>query len=265
MRLTSIASGSSGNCIYAGSDHTHILIDSGISGKRIEQGLRSIEVDPSELDGILITHEHTDHIQGLGVMARRYHIPIYTTEKTIDYLKECSGLGCIDLGLFHNIIPQKDFQIGDLSICAHRIWHDALDPVCYTIQQAYKKVSIATDLGDYNDELIEQLKECDILFVEANHDSKMLEVGPYPFQLKKRIMGQFGHLSNDRCGDLINLLYSERLRYVFLGHLSKENNFPALAYETIKLALNQKDESIFRQIQLQVANRDAVSEVAVVR
>jgi phosphoribosyl 1,2-cyclic phosphodiesterase len=265
MRLTSIASGSSGNCIYVGSEDTHILIDSGISGKRIEQGLQSIEVDPSELDGILITHEHTDHIQGLGVMARRYGVPIYATEKTGDYLKECSGVGCIDCGLFQTIIPEQNFKIGDFTIDAHRIWHDAVDPVCYTIQQDDTKASIATDLGDYNTELIDQLKECDILFIEANHDSRMLEVGPYPYQLKKRIMGQFGHLSNDRCGDLINQLYSERLKHVFLGHLSKENNFPALAYETVKLALNQNNESILRQIQLQVANRDTISAVAVAR
>lgn len=265
MRLTSIASGSSGNCIYVGSEDTHLLIDSGISGKRIEQGLASLEVDPTDLAGILITHEHMDHIQGLGVMARRYGIPIYTTEKTSQCILETSSVGKIDPALFQYIIPEQDFTIGDLTVDAHAIWHDATDPVCYTVQHQDTKASIATDLGDYNEKLVDKLKDCDILFVEANHDSRMLEAGPYPYPLKQRIMGQYGHLSNDCCGDFIGKLCSDRLSNVFLGHLSKENNFPELAYETVRLALNHFDQTILEQIHLQVAKRDVISPVAIAR
>ena len=139
MRLTSIASGSSGNCIYVGSGNTHLLIDSGISGKRIEQGLSSLSVSPEDLSGILVTHEHTDHIQGLGVMARRYHLPVYMTEKTGQCILETQNLGNLDPGLFQYITPEQEFKVGDLAVDAHAIWHDAADPVCYTVRDGDTK------------------------------------------------------------------------------------------------------------------------------
>lgn len=262
MKVTSFASGSSGNCIYAGSDNTHLLIDSGISAKRIENGLKELELTGKDLDGILVTHEHVDHINGIGVMARRYGVPVYTTSGTKQAILETKSVGKIDADLIRVIQPEQDFTIKDFTINATSIWHDAAEPVCYSLYQDGKKASIATDLGDYNQHIIEKLKDSDLLFIEANHDIKMLEVGPYPYYLKRRILGKQGHLSNERAGQFIEELWNDRLKYIFLGHLSKENNFEELAYETVKLELtNSTVGKKTGEVPIQVARRDRVSEL----
>lgn len=265
MRLTSIASGSSGNCIYVGSKEANILVDAGISGKKIENGLKQLEVDPKNLDGILVTHEHIDHIAGLGVMARRYHLPLYMTEKTADAVLHTKSVGKIEKDLFQTICPNRPFRIKDMNIDATSIWHDAADPVCYTMESEGVKASVATDMGNYHEGIVEKLKGSDILFVEANHDINMLQVGPYPYYLKQRILGNRGHLSNERSGQLLCDVVSNNTREVFLGHLSKDNNYSELAYETVKLSLLEQgmgsDEFKFN---MQVAKRDMVSGLAVV-
>ena len=259
MNLCSIASGSSGNCIYVGSDHTSLLVDVGISKKRIEEGLRSIDRSCQECDGILITHEHTDHIKGLGVLSRRYGLPVFATGKTIDAIFEYKNLGKVDRSLFQSIEADHPFWIGDIKIEASRVWHDAADPVCYSFWSNGSKASIATDLGDYDEYLVEKIYGSDILFVEANHDVNMLQVGRYPYYLKRRILGRNGHLSNERCAQLIQDTATEGTRKVYLGHLSKENNYEKLAYETVKVSLPDKAE-----LPLEVAKRDAVSSVTIV-
>lgn len=265
MKLTSIASGSSGNCIYVGSDKANILIDAGISGKRIETGLKAIEVDPKAIDGILVTHEHIDHIAGLGVMARRYKLPLYMTEMTAQAVLNTKSVGKINTDLFQIIKPDQPFKIGDLSIDPTRIWHDAADPVCYSLERGDVKASVATDLGNYHEGIVEKVKGSDILFVEANHDIAMLEVGPYPYYLKQRILGNHGHLSNDRSGEFLCDVISENTKHIFLGHLSKENNFPELAYETVKLSLMEHGlDPKANKIHLAVAKRDEVSHLAIV-
>ncbi len=265
MDLVSIASGSSGNCIYVGSKKTSLLVDAGVSGKKIEQGLKSIKKEASKIDGILVTHEHLDHISGLGVMARRYHLPIFATSDTIDMILTTKNLGKLDKSLFHSIKKDSPFVIGDLKIEASATWHDAIDPVCYTFFQNDIKAAIATDMGDYDEYLTEKLKDCDILFLEANHDIHMLEVGPYPYQLKRRILSKRGHLSNERAGQLLASLMSDRLKNVFLGHLSKENNYEELAYETVKLELFMQNKSIENtNIHLEVARKDTPSTMATV-
>ncbi|MDO4942877.1 MAG: MBL fold metallo-hydrolase [Lachnospiraceae bacterium] len=260
MRLTSIASGSSGNCIYVGSDEANILVDAGISGKRIENGLKELSVDPKSLDAILVTHEHIDHIAGLGVMARRYHLPLYMTEKTAEAVLHTKSVGKIDTDLFEMIRPNRPFKIKDMSIDATSIWHDAADPVCYSIESKGVKASVATDLGNYYEGIVEKTKDSDILFVEANHDINMLQVGPYPYYLKQRILSNRGHLSNDRSAQFLADIISKNTREVFLGHLSKENNYAELAYETVKLSL--QEQGIFSGFKMQVAKRDEVSELA---
>lgn len=265
MRLTSIASGSSGNCIYVGSDEANILVDAGISGKRIENGLKALSVDPKSLDGILVTHEHADHIAGLGVMARRYKLPLYMTEETAKAVIHTKSVGKIDPDLFEMIRPNHPFKIKDLSIDATSIWHDAADPVCYSIECKGVKASVATDMGNYHEAIVEKTKDSDILFVEANHDIHMLQVGPYPYYLKQRILSNRGHLSNDRTAQFLGDIISKNTREVFLGHLSKENNYSELAYETVRLSLIEQgvlpDEFHFH---LQVAKRDEVSGLAVI-
>ena len=147
MRLCSIASGSSGNCVYVGSDATHLLVDVGISGKRTESGLKELGLSGRDIDGILITHEHADHINGLGVLARKYEIPIYATAGTIRALKNCNSLGDLEEGIFHEVWEDKKLTLKDLVINPMRISHDAAQPVGYRISYGNKRVAICTDLG----------------------------------------------------------------------------------------------------------------------
>lgn len=262
MRLCSIASGSSGNCIYVGSDATHILVDAGISGKRITEGVHSLDLDLNQLDGILITHEHSDHIAGLGVLARKCNIPIYATQKTIDAIKWTSSVGKIDETLFQVIYPDERFILKDLRIRPIRISHDAADPVAYRIEHEHSSTVIMTDLGCYNDYIVESMKHADMLLIEANHDVNMLQVGPYPYPLKRRILGDRGHLSNELCGQLLGKVLHDDVSHILLGHLSKENNIPELAYETVRVEIGMGDNPYSADdFPITVARRDARSQV----
>lgn len=234
MEICSIASGSSGNCICAGTQNCHLMIDAGISGKRIEAGLNSVGLKTNEMEGVLITHEHSDHISGLGVIARRYGLPIYGTKGTLEAIAATSSVGKIDPSLFHVIEPDVDVTIGELIVHPIRTSHDAADPVAYILKSEGQKIGIITDLGKYDDYIIEKLQGLDILLLEANHDVHMLEVGSYPYQLKRRILGEKGHLSNELSGQLLGEVLHDQMKAVILGHLSKENNYEELAYETVR-------------------------------
>ena len=205
MRLCSIASGSSGNCIYVGDDHTHLLVDTGISKKRIEEGLKELDIKGEELDGILITHEHIDHIQGLGVFSRRYEIPVYATRGTIEGIKSCRSLGSLPEGLLHPVEMDQGFALGGMEVRPFAISHDANEPSGFRIENGKKAVAVATDLGMYDGYTVENLKGLNGVVLEANHDIHMLEVGPYPYPLKRRVMGDKGHLSNEWSGKNINV------------------------------------------------------------
>lgn len=262
MRLCSIASGSSGNCIYVGTDSTHILVDTGISGKRTEAGLNSLGVTMRDVDGILVTHEHIDHISGLGVLARKYSVPIYATKKTIEQIKKTKSVGVIDDDLFCEIIPDEKFTIKDLTMNPMRVSHDAADPVAYRIRHGEKKVGIITDLGIYNDYTVECLKGMDAVLLEANHDIHMLQVGPYPYYLKQRILGERGHLSNELSGRLLSRILHDDMKAIVLGHLSKENNMAELAYETVRVEVTMADNKYkANDFPIHVANRSEVSQV----
>lgn len=256
MRLMSIASGSSGNCIFVGNDRTSVLVDVGISRKRISEGLSGVDMDFKDIDAIVITHEHIDHVRSLGVISRSCKIPIFATGDTCKALLHMPELGEFDKGLLHPIEPEVDFAVGDIRLRAHSIWHDASDPVCYSLYADDKKVSVATDMGGYDDYTIHSLKDSDALLVEANHDVRMLEAGRYPYQVKRRILGDRGHLSNEMSGRLIRALLNSHIKAILLGHLSGENNYPALAYETVKAELlgNPFTDDV-REFNLQVAGR----------
>lgn len=260
MRLCSLYSGSSGNCIYIGSEQANILVDVGVSTKKVVEALQTIDVKPEEIDGILITHEHSDHIGGLGVFLRKYNIPVYGTSKTLEAVTNYKNLGKVDFGLFHSISPEVSFSLKDIYIKAVSTWHDAADPVCYTISDENKKISIATDLGDYDDHIVNALSGCDAMLIEANHDIRMLEVGPYPYVLKKRILSKYGHLSNERGGQLVRQLLNDHIKGIYLGHLSKENNYPDLAYEAVKNELfgNPYSKDV-RDFNIMVAKRSECS------
>lgn len=260
MKLCSIASGSSGNCIYVGNQNTNLLVDVGISGKRIEQGLQSIDVDPRSLDGILVTHEHSDHVSAIGVMARRYNVPIYATAETISAILRSKTVGKISEDLFRYIEPDTSFEIKDVVVNPFSISHDASNPVCYTFETSGRKLGIATDLGKYDEYIVSSLRGCEAMLLEANHDINMLQVGSYPYHLKRRILGDRGHLSNENSGKLICELLNANLKHIFLGHLSKENNYPELAYETVKVELENYHKNVLDHLQLSVAKRDEPSD-----
>jgi len=262
MRLCSIASGSSGNCIYIGSDNTHLLVDTGISKKRIEEGLCELSVSGDELAGILITHEHSDHIQGLGVFSRRYHIPIYASKGTIEGIRSCKTLGDVDVELLHPIETDVEMMIGDVMVKPFAISHDANEPTGFRVEHSGKSIAIATDLGMYDEYIVENLQYLNALVLEANHDVHMLEVGPYPYPLKRRVLGEKGHLSNELSGRLLCRILHDELKHIILGHLSKENNFPELAYETVKLEVTMGNTPYKgSEIPLTVAKRDQISEI----
>lgn len=210
-----------------------VLIDTGISRKRIVDGLHEIDRKPEELKGILITHEHSDHIKGLGVMSRKYHIPIYATAGTIDGIRNSTSLGQIDEDLFHTIRADGKFQIEDLEVEPFAISHDAAEPVAYRLDNGEKSVAVVTDLGYYDEKIVSHLKDLDGVLLESNHDIHMLQVGSYPYYLKQRILGNRGHLSNENAGRLLCEILNDRIKTILLGHLSRENNYEALAYETV--------------------------------
>ena len=261
MRLCSIASGSSGNCIYVGSEATHLLVDVGISGKKIEAGLHSLGLTGHDIDGILVTHEHSDHIAGLGVLSRKYGIPIFATRGTIGAILKNGGKNAPESSFFHEIEADSRLIIKDLAVSPMRISHDAAEPVAYRIGYGGKRVAVCTDLGVYNDYTVECLRGMDALLLEANHDVNMLQVGPYPYYLKQRILGDRGHLSNENSGRLLSRILHDDLKAILLGHLSKENNYERLAYETVRLEVTLGDNPYKgSDFPMYVAKREEISE-----
>lgn len=245
MKLASISSGSKGNCILVNNESTSILVDAGISKKRIEEGLDSFGKKPEEIDGIVITHEHSDHIKGLGVFLRKYKIPVYGTEKTIEYILNSSTVGNVDTDLFYVVKPENDFSIGDIELMPVHISHDAVDPVCYRFSAGQKSCAVVTDLGEYDQRIVAYMQKLNAILIESNHDIGMLQTGPYPYHLKQRIWGNKGHLSNETCGRLLNDLISDKLSHIILGHLSEENNYPDLAYEAVRNEINFCDNDFY--------------------
>ncbi len=262
MRLCSIASSSSGNCIYVGSEATHLLVDVGISAKRIEAGLKEIGLKMGDIDGILITHEHADHIAGLGVLLRKYEIPVYATRGTIGAIVNNRSLGYVDEELLCEIRPDQRFGLKDVNVSPFRISHDAAEPVAYKVCYGSKRVGICTDLGVYNDYIVENLRGMDALLLEANHDVNMLQVGPYPYYLKQRILGERGHLSNENAGRLLSRIVHDNLKTIMLGHLSKENNIPDLAYEAVRMEITMGENPYSaNDFDMLVAPRSEVSRM----
>ncbi len=264
LAFCSLASGSSGNCQLIATDNTKLLVDAGMSGKYIKASLESINIQMSDLKGILLTHEHADHISGLGVLMRRYKVPLYVTQKTWDVVK--GKVGNIDESLLHVYDRIQDLTIGDIYIQSTSVPHDAVDPLCYAFLSGNAKVGIATDLGSVTDDVIHLFKDCDLLMLEANHDIEMLKTGPYPMMLKHRILSENGHLSNDDAGYVAKeIMKHGRVKRLILAHLSKENNFPDLAYETVKSILDEDQMKVGIDVQLDLTYRDRIGQLYVIR
>ena len=262
MRFRSIASGSSGNCIYTGTDRTHILIDAGISCKRIEQSLNALGISGTELSAILVTHEHSDHIQGLKVLSKHCRVPIYGTAGTIDAIRAGDREGVIDPSLFRVIRKNSDFVVGDYQVRVVPTSHDAADPCAYRLEAFGKAVAVMTDLGTFGEEQVRALSGLSGLLLESNHDIRMLETGSYPYVLKRRILSDFGHLSNEMSGRLLDRVLSPDLQFVLLGHLSEENNYPDLALLSVKNEIDlSESEWKSADFKIEVAGRHEPSAV----
>lgn len=233
MRICSIASGSSGNCTYIGSENTHILIDAGSSGKKIEEGLNELGLTGQDIDAIFITHEHIDHIGALGVFARKYGTNIFATDGTL--LGTIRRIGDVKNLNLNAIRCKMEYEIGDLKVKGIKIPHDTLEPCAYTVEHSGKKMGVLTDLGMYNDEIIEAYKGISAMVIESNHDERLLRSGPYPLYLQNRILSGKGHLSNTDCNKLLREIVTQDTEYIFLGHLSEENNRPELALSANKM------------------------------
>lgn len=261
VKFCSLFSGSSGNALFIGTEKTKLLIDAGLSGKRILEALCSIGENPAELSAILISHEHIDHVRGAGILSRKQNIPIYANESTWCSM-EC-GLGPVKLENRVTFCTGKEFEIGDICIEPFSIPHDAAEPVGYSFFAQGKRITTATDIGHMNDDILSHIEGNDLLLLESNHDIEMLKMGPYPWHLKKRIMGDHGHLSNESCAEVIAYLAEKGGKRFILGHLSNENNFPELAYQTTLNALNEKKIAVGCDVTLEVASRDRVGSVKI--
>ena len=253
MRLCSIASGSSGNCIYVGTDTTHILVDVGISGKKTEVGLNSLGICCRDLDGIFITHEHSDHISGLNTLKKQLDFQLCTTERTGRQLRyRMTGLE----DRLHTFQPGESIIVGSLCIESFPTLHDCVSPVGYAVTDGKgTKMALATDLGVVTEAVERGIAGAQLTITEANYDPDMLRSGPYPGFLKERILGDHGHLSNEMGGALALHAVKHGARRVILGHLSQENNTPRMAYTAVERALTSGGVRIGADAELSVAPR----------
>ena len=257
LRFSPLFSGSSGNATYVGCDDAQILVDAGLSGTRVTQELARIGVEPAQLDAILVTHEHADHIKGIGILSRKYDLPVYATEGTWQAMY--GKVGAIADKNRVIIEPEQDFFMGSIDIMPFPTPHDAAQPVGYTFELSGARLAIATDLGCPRDSWLKYVLGSDAVLLESNYDRDMLETGRYPYELKKRILSRHGHLSNDDAGKVAAELIRHGARQIILGHLSKENNFPELAMRSCEYALQQEGIAPHEDALLVIASRDGNS------
>ncbi len=258
FNFCSLYSGSSGNSLLVQSDNTSILIDAGVSCRKIENALEDLGVLPNSLDGVLVTHEHTDHVNSLGTLVKKYNIPVFVNQETLDSMpKQRDKIPEENINLFK---VDDYFEVNDLKIKPFKIPHDAANPCGFNIFNDNKKISIATDIGDMNRYILKHLEDSNFLLLEANYDPNVLRCSPYPYQLKQRIASPTGHLSNSKAGKTISYLLQSGLKAAMLGHLSKHSNFPELAYKTVveELMSNNFNEN---SLNLSVASRDCHSKI----
>ncbi|MBO7363949.1 MAG: MBL fold metallo-hydrolase [Lachnospiraceae bacterium] len=262
MRFKALASGSNGNCVYCGSGNTHILVDCGISAKRVTEGLKELGVRPEKLTAILVTHEHTDHICGLPVFLKHFPVPVFGTAETLYRILGTERQGAIVPGLLKPIEPGKPFAVGDFMVSACPVSHDAARPVAYRMASPGGTAAVMTDLGTYTAQTEAFLRGVNALLLESNHDIRMLETGRYPYVLKRRILSDFGHLSNGKSSELLERVIGPDLRFVLLGHISEENNYPDLALlEATNMLETVAPERIAPGFRIECADRHAPSSL----
>ena len=259
IKFYTLYSSSSGNATLISTGETNVLVDAGVSMLRISTSLKEVGLYPNELDAILITHEHRDHICGAGALSRKYNIPLYSNEKT---LKETVKIvGDVYEHNLKKVEAKKFFEIREFSICPFSISHDAISPMGYSIFYKNKKYTVATDIGHITDSLLKSLCKSDTVLLESNHDIKMLNEGNYPYHLKKRILSDTGHLSNDKASWLVTQLAKWGTKNIILGHLSKENNTYEKAYNASYSMLTSNGFKVNDDVNLKIALPNETVEV----
>ncbi len=258
MKFCSLFSGSTGNSLFVQGNETKILVDAGVSAKKITESLETLNVNIEEINAILVTHEHLDHIRSIGTIWKKYNIPIYATLGTWNGIENEKLIVNINEKNYFKI--GENFEIGELKITPFSTSHDAMDSCGFSIEHDGKKISIATDLGEVTKEVTKNLEKSKFVLLESNYEPEVLRCCSYPYTVKKRIAGNKGHLSNRDAGQTISDLVKNGLENVMLGHLSKESNFPELAYKSVanELMKNQIKEN---DIDLKIASRLEPSKI----
>lgn len=252
LKFCSLYSGSSGNSSFIQSENINILVDAGVSGKKIVDALASINIGIENISAILVTHEHSDHTQSIATLSKKYNIPVYANKKTWEAMQDKKEkMSKENICYFNN---NKPFSLNDVTIFPFDIPHDAANPCGFTISDFNSKISIATDIGHMTTSIIDNIKNSNFLLLEANYEPDVLKCSSYPFHLKERIASPIGHLSNIEAGKTINYLADFGVKNIMLGHLSNENNFPELAYKSVCEQIENKS------LNLSVANRFSPSE-----
>ena len=256
LELCTLASGSSGNSLLVTDGRTHVLVDAGISCRRICTGLKELGVEPTELAGVLITHEHSDHISGLTTLTKQLRLPVYASPGTGRQL--CYRIAFLE-ELLRPVAPGEGFSIGGLAIESFPTSHDAAESVGYALSAGGRKAAVGTDLGYGTGAVLRGIRGADLLVAEANHDVEWVQSGPYPYHLKARILGDRGHLSNEAGAELAWTAVEGGARTVVLAHLSHENNTPARAHEVVRGVLERRGAAVGRDVALEVAPRSEKS------
>ena len=259
FRMCTLASGSEGNACFVECEDTRILIDAGVSYRQLCLSLESLGTEPGALQAVLLTHEHGDHILGLPTLLRKHKLPVYTTRGTFEGLFEQKLFEKIPKAGFYLLRGREQFSVGSLRITAWPILHDAREPVSYRLDGKEAHAAVITDLGCAGEELIEQMRGLNLLLLESNHNPEMLETGPYPYPLKLRIQSEKGHLSNEAAAAFLQSIRHPGLQAVLLGHLSRTNNYPLLALETVRRILKEHDPQTLPAIY--VAPPKGLSEI----
>ncbi|SDX29447.1 Phosphoribosyl 1,2-cyclic phosphodiesterase [Marininema mesophilum] len=248
MKYSILASGSTGNSLYIETENIRILIDAGLSGKQLETKMKAIGADPTQLDALLVTHEHIDHVKGLGVFARRYQLPIYMNEATWGSLP--SGVGAIHPDQQRIFPVLSTLQLKDLAIESFPISHDAAQPMGFCFHAEDVSLGLVTDTGYINQRIVEKIRGAEALILESNHDVEMLRMGAYPWNIKRRILSDVGHLSNEDAAEaLLDILQGEG-EDVHLAHLSQDNNLTELAHLTVRSILEEEGLKVGKDIHL---------------
>ncbi|SET15819.1 Phosphoribosyl 1,2-cyclic phosphodiesterase [Salinibacillus kushneri] len=248
LEFSVLASGSTGNAFYVGTDQQKLLVDAGLSGKQMEKLFAEIHKDPNDLDGILVTHEHRDHIHGLGIMARRYRLPIYANEKTWKAME--GKIGDIKLDQKFTIDMETTETFGDIDVETFGVSHDAAEPMFFVFHHNGKRVALVTDTGYVSERIKKTVEDADVYIFEANHDIEMLRMGKYPWNIKRRILGDHGHVSNEDSALALTDVIGNETKRVYLAHLSQDNNMKDLARMSVSQILNERGFHVGRNIEL---------------